>query len=161
MPKLNKTFTLEITIEQFLNACSPLELQELDMQIQSHRYQQRMKNIKSVEELQEVAPWIKELGVGNINLNPYFDYGNGYPERDQIKAKEESKIREAVILRIRNIIGREVDPEKINLVTLANETIEDQDWKRVAYDGEILFAVKVTFDKKGFLWKGEFREVQP
>lgn len=33
MPKLSKQFHLEITVEQFLNACSYLELQELDLQI--------------------------------------------------------------------------------------------------------------------------------
>lgn len=33
MPKLNKSFHLEITVEQFLNACSLLELQEVDLLI--------------------------------------------------------------------------------------------------------------------------------
>ena len=33
MPKLNKSFHLEITVEQFLNACSLLELREIDLLI--------------------------------------------------------------------------------------------------------------------------------
>jgi hypothetical protein len=33
MPKLSKSFHLEITVEQFLNACSLLELQEVDLLI--------------------------------------------------------------------------------------------------------------------------------
>ncbi|WP_439473813.1 hypothetical protein [Algoriphagus formosus] len=36
MPKLSKQFHLEITVEQFLEACSYLELQELNMRIDSH-----------------------------------------------------------------------------------------------------------------------------
>ena len=31
MPKIQKQFHLEITVEQFLNSCSLLELQELDL----------------------------------------------------------------------------------------------------------------------------------
>lgn len=31
MPKLSKQFHLEITVEQFLNGCSYIELQELDL----------------------------------------------------------------------------------------------------------------------------------
>jgi hypothetical protein len=31
MPKLDKVFTLEITVEQFLRACSEIELQELKL----------------------------------------------------------------------------------------------------------------------------------
>ena len=33
MPKLSKQFDLEITVEQFLNACSHLELQEVSIQL--------------------------------------------------------------------------------------------------------------------------------
>lgn len=36
MPKLSKQFHLEITVEQFLNACSYLELQELDLRLDSY-----------------------------------------------------------------------------------------------------------------------------
>ena len=36
MPQINKQFHLELTVEQFLNACSYLELQELDLLIPSY-----------------------------------------------------------------------------------------------------------------------------
>lgn len=42
MPKINKQFFLEISPEQFLNNCSPLELKEIDHLIQSPRYSKRM-----------------------------------------------------------------------------------------------------------------------
>lgn len=31
MPILNKQYTLEVTVEQFLNACSDIELQEIEL----------------------------------------------------------------------------------------------------------------------------------
>jgi hypothetical protein len=31
MPRLNKQYTLEVTVEQFLEACSLTELQEIDL----------------------------------------------------------------------------------------------------------------------------------
>jgi len=43
MPTLNKVFTLTITPEQFLENCSDLELKELDLLIQSERYQSRIR----------------------------------------------------------------------------------------------------------------------
>lgn len=43
MPKLTKVFTLAITPEQFLENCSDLELKELDLLIQSERYQHRIR----------------------------------------------------------------------------------------------------------------------
>ncbi|WP_288370358.1 hypothetical protein [uncultured Algoriphagus sp.] len=36
MPKISKQFHLEITVEQFLNACSYLELQELDLLLEGY-----------------------------------------------------------------------------------------------------------------------------
>jgi hypothetical protein len=39
MPTLSKTYTLTITPEQLLENCSILELKELDLLIQSQRYQ--------------------------------------------------------------------------------------------------------------------------
>lgn len=42
MPKLNKAFTVEITPEQFLNACSHTELVELDLLLNSPRFQRKM-----------------------------------------------------------------------------------------------------------------------
>jgi hypothetical protein len=43
MPTLSKNFTLTITPEQFLDNCSDLELKELDLLIQSERYQTRIR----------------------------------------------------------------------------------------------------------------------
>lgn len=42
MPRITKHFELEITPERFLEACSILELQELDMLLQSPRYQDKL-----------------------------------------------------------------------------------------------------------------------
>lgn len=43
MPKTNKTITIEITPEQFLNSCSDMELNEIYHLIQLPRYANRMK----------------------------------------------------------------------------------------------------------------------
>ncbi|EMS34597.1 hypothetical protein C943_03284 [Mariniradius saccharolyticus AK6] len=43
MPKLNKFFTLEVTVEQFVNACSAAELHELEILLASPRVQAKMK----------------------------------------------------------------------------------------------------------------------
>jgi len=53
MPQINRTLYLEITVEQFLNACSPLELREVDILIQSNRY------IKKMNEEEKPAPWVR------------------------------------------------------------------------------------------------------
>lgn len=42
MPKITKMIQIEITPEQFLNNCSSTELKELDLLIQSPRFQIRM-----------------------------------------------------------------------------------------------------------------------
>jgi predicted RNA-binding protein associated with RNAse of E/G family len=44
MPRIDKIFTLEITPEQFLKACSAAELIELDLLLQSPRFQRKMIN---------------------------------------------------------------------------------------------------------------------
>lgn len=43
MPKIERFFTLEVKPEQYLNACSPTELQELALLISSPRYQHKMQ----------------------------------------------------------------------------------------------------------------------
>lgn len=43
MPTLNKTYSLTITPEQFLEACDPLELQEVDLLLNSVRFRNRMR----------------------------------------------------------------------------------------------------------------------
>jgi predicted alternative tryptophan synthase beta-subunit len=42
MPKLDKIFTLEVTPEQFLRACSKEELLETDILLMSNHYQLKM-----------------------------------------------------------------------------------------------------------------------
>lgn len=54
MPKINKAFHLEVTVEQFLNACSAIELKELDLLLCSPRYQSKMNGVeKAINELAE------------------------------------------------------------------------------------------------------------
>ena len=42
MPKINQILTVDITPEKFLQNCSPLELREVDMLIQTNTYMRRM-----------------------------------------------------------------------------------------------------------------------
>jgi len=42
MPRLQKQFNLEVTPEQFLHACSGIELQELELLIQAPRFREKM-----------------------------------------------------------------------------------------------------------------------
>lgn len=42
MPKINKVFYLEVTPEQFLYACSAIELKEIQLLLQSHRYRSKI-----------------------------------------------------------------------------------------------------------------------
>jgi len=48
MPTLNKAFSLEITVEQFLKQCSVEELNEVDMLMQSNWVQDRMQLKKHI-----------------------------------------------------------------------------------------------------------------
>jgi len=43
MPQVTKVFTIDITPERFIDACSDAELKELDMLLSSPRFQQRLK----------------------------------------------------------------------------------------------------------------------
>lgn len=43
MPKIDKVISIEIRPEQYLNSCSAVELQELEILIQSPRYQNKMR----------------------------------------------------------------------------------------------------------------------
>lgn len=43
MPEITKIFQVEITPERFLDACSNDELKEIDLLIQSPRFQNRIK----------------------------------------------------------------------------------------------------------------------
>lgn len=42
MPKITNHHTIEITPERFLEQCSPVELQEVELLIQSPRFQQKI-----------------------------------------------------------------------------------------------------------------------
>lgn len=45
MPKLNKIYTLTITPEQFIEACSDIELQELQMLLDAPRFQKKLEEL--------------------------------------------------------------------------------------------------------------------
>lgn len=47
MPKINKVYTLEVGVEQFLNACTSLELKEIELLILSSSFQRRMKEAEA------------------------------------------------------------------------------------------------------------------
>lgn len=44
MPNISKILTIDLSPEQFLNNCSPLELKEIDTLIQSAHYVKRMES---------------------------------------------------------------------------------------------------------------------
>lgn len=56
MPRIDKLYTLEVGVEQFLNACSPLELKEVEMAILSPRFQNRMKGGDPALNRPELSP---------------------------------------------------------------------------------------------------------
>ncbi len=47
MPKVERMFTLEVTVEQFIKPCSDIELQELDMLIGSEKKRREFKKNKN------------------------------------------------------------------------------------------------------------------
>ena len=49
MPTIQRIFTLEVTPERFLDACSQEELIELELLLGSERYRDRMDRIKKLE----------------------------------------------------------------------------------------------------------------
>jgi hypothetical protein len=51
MPTLHKQFTLEVTIEQFLKACSDIELQELDLRLPAY-----LRDVKRENEPLKIKP---------------------------------------------------------------------------------------------------------
>ncbi|WP_264548003.1 hypothetical protein [Flavobacterium sp. N2820] len=46
MPQVTKVMHIEITPEQFLDNCSDNELKEIDLLIQSQRFQNRINGVK-------------------------------------------------------------------------------------------------------------------
>lgn len=49
MPEINKIASFKITPEQFLDACSIAELQELDLLMYSPRYQEKISGVIAIE----------------------------------------------------------------------------------------------------------------
>jgi hypothetical protein len=49
MPELTKVFTIQVTPERFLEACSDNELKELDLLLASERYQRRIREPQKKE----------------------------------------------------------------------------------------------------------------
>tara|TARA_R110002126_G_scaffold78629_1_gene195632 strand:+ start:15051 stop:15239 length:189 start_codon:yes stop_codon:yes gene_type:complete len=45
MPKIDKVFTLHVSVEKFLDACSITELIEVELLISSKRYQEKMNAV--------------------------------------------------------------------------------------------------------------------
>lgn len=50
MPTIQKIFTLEVTPEKFLDNCSSEELIELELLLESAKYQDKMDQTKRLEE---------------------------------------------------------------------------------------------------------------
>lgn len=50
MPRIQKIFTLEVSVEKFLENCSTTELIELDLLLNSPRYQEKMKESVNMSE---------------------------------------------------------------------------------------------------------------
>ena len=48
MPKIQKVYSLEITPEQFLKACDPCELREVDLLLSSPQYARKMNEGESI-----------------------------------------------------------------------------------------------------------------
>lgn len=71
MPKIQKQFYLELTVEQFLNACSYLELQELDLRLDSYlkkaEHDARRNAYREGKDPEEIPPErVKEIGFDEI-----------------------------------------------------------------------------------------------
>lgn len=60
MPTLNKSFTLTVTPEQFLNACSQSELWEVNTLLSSHKFYEKMYGSSRPPE--------PEIDFGDANL---------------------------------------------------------------------------------------------
>lgn len=60
MPKIEKLFTLEISPERFLDACSPIELTELQLLISSPRYQNKMQGNDPADALKNLNKSFKK-----------------------------------------------------------------------------------------------------
>lgn len=69
MPNINKVFTLEVTPERFLQACSPGELHEVELLLQSPRFRNRMG-----DEIPDASqPATPEIAASNPD-----DYANDF-----------------------------------------------------------------------------------
>ena len=73
MPKIVRMFDLEVRPEQFLEACSPLELIEIDHLLSAPRFQQKMSRERS----EEIKKRVSELPATIIEANRELDKYHG------------------------------------------------------------------------------------
>lgn len=78
MPKLSKSFHLEITVEQFLNACSLLELQEVDLRLDSYLKKaqaehDRQERLAQHTQDQIASSLVKAIASGKTSEDLDFD----------------------------------------------------------------------------------------
>lgn len=86
MPKLNRIYTLEITPEQFLNNCSPVDLQEISLLLSNNFYQSRLQSqqcrvcgcsdydcSQCIEKTNQACYWVEadlcSACIDNIDIN--------------------------------------------------------------------------------------------
>jgi hypothetical protein len=165
MPTFNKQFTLNITVEQFLDNCSAIELQEVELLISSARYQNKMGNSKESSKdknmydlLNEVSktyvtiskPTFKEKYMGRIPQDPLVlnakfkiptqKYYLGEIQGDFL---EDWRFQQAIMQQLGNRLGlEEVDSDKIEFLNIRNQKTgfpEEFIWKRCAYDSLVVF----------------------
>lgn len=69
MPKLTRQFYLEVTVEQFLSACTYLELQEINMRLDAHlRRAERSDPSHRMTEIQTALDTLPEPLQKTTNL---------------------------------------------------------------------------------------------
>ena len=63
MPIVNKVYTLEITVERFLDACDEIELQEVELLIKSPRYRAKMNGSAEISKDSRYAGKFPQLKI--------------------------------------------------------------------------------------------------
>jgi hypothetical protein len=63
MPRLQKLYHLEITVEQFLDACDATELQEVDLLIGTAKYRAKMNGSAEVSKDSRYHGKFKQLQI--------------------------------------------------------------------------------------------------
>ena len=98
MPKVSQTFELEVSPQRYLDACSPMELVELDLLILSERYQSKIRGFQNTDH--SIIKDIPELNTAKMNglqtrqyyctfckINP-VDADNGFDTCSECLAKQ-------------------------------------------------------------------------